>query len=64
MSRVNGCLLKGSILEFSRCLTITGRSTIIPLGRRTGSSITVSIIGSERRQKKGVCLGVKGLCSC
>ena len=47
MSSVSGCRLNGSIFEFSKCLTITERSTIIPLGKRTGSFITESMIGSE-----------------
>ena len=46
-SGVNGCRLKGSVWEFSRCLAITDLSIIVPPGRMTGSVIIVSMIGSK-----------------
>lgn len=69
MSMVKFCLLNGSCEELSRCLTITGRSTIMPLGKWTGSVMIVSIIGSgkevgwggEGRRRRG---GEEGHNSC
>jgi hypothetical protein len=46
MSSDNGCLLKGSVDELSKCRIITGRSITLPEGSVTGSSINVSINGS------------------
>jgi len=46
MSSDNGCLLKGSVEELSKCRIITGRSITLPDGSVTGSSISVSINGS------------------
>jgi hypothetical protein len=46
MSSDNGCLLKGSVDELSKCRIITGRSITLPDGSVTGSSISVSINGS------------------
>ncbi len=51
-SAVNGRRLNGSVFEFSKCLVITERSIVTPLGKITGSVITVHINGSEK-QKPG-----------
>ena len=52
MSSVSSCLLKGSVEEFNKCLVITCRSQMIPLGSKTGSNITVSINGSGGKIKR------------
>lgn len=44
--------LNGSVEEFNKCLVITWRSMMMPLGRRTGFSITVSIRGSKARNRR------------
>ena len=47
ISSVSFCRLNGSVLEFKRCLKMTDRSIMVPLGSSTGSNITVSINGSK-----------------
>ena len=46
-SSLRGCLLKGSVWEFNKCLTMMCLSMIAPLGSSTGSLINVSINGSD-----------------
>lgn len=46
MLSVRGCLLKGSVGEFSRWRRMMDRSMMFPEGRITGSVISVSIRGS------------------
>lgn len=51
ISVVSGCLLNGSVSEFSKCRVMTGRSMIFPLvGRITGSCMRVIINGSVTKQ--------------
>ena len=54
LSMASGNLLNGSVCELRRCLTMTERSMIIPLGSSTGSLMRVSIRGSGRGE------GVRG----